>query len=170
MDLFLCVSLCAIWQYKLFLKNYIFINCWSALLACEAARRHSAAHTGKGLYQSCEGEGGLGSDRCPDQDLNLPCQKFWHWASNPGCPVNTRPAADKRGEINKSMGFQPHRGRGKEVVERGRVCVGLGQARSVSGYEGDAWRLGVGWGGRWLCAWSRAPPSPRIKRLIQTSL
>lgn len=25
-----------------------------------------------------------------------------------------------------------------------QVCAGLGSVRSVSGYEGDAWRLGVG--------------------------
>lgn len=73
----------------------------------------------KGLHQSHKGEGELGSDRCPDQDLNLPCQKSWHWAPDPGCHVNTWPAADKRREINKSMGFQPHRGRG-----RGRGVAG----------------------------------------------
>lgn len=70
---------------------------------------------GKGLYQSHKGEGVLGSDRCPDQDLNLPCQKSWHWAPDPGCLVNTWPTADKRREINKSMCFQPHQGRGKGV-------------------------------------------------------
>lgn len=89
------------------------------------------------------GDGGLGSDRCPDQDLNLPCQKSWHWALDPGCLVNTWPAADKRREINKSMGFQTHQGRGKG--RRGWVSERwAGFDLLEIGDEGDAWRLGLG--------------------------
>lgn len=53
---------------------------------------------------------GLGCDRCPDQDLNLPCQKSWHRVLDPGGPVNTWPATDKEEKSTNQWALSPDGG------------------------------------------------------------